>query len=399
MAIDPSILLRGIVADPVASAAQGFQLGQSIRNAPILRQMQEQRVVQGERQAQSEELGLGQKEALAVNSIVGDSTADQITPEIFESSARALQQLGVQLTPEELVFSPANVTDLINISQAGKRLSAQARGQGQKRVQSVQQLGGDTARIFFNDGTTNLVSGTEAEAALVQKAQEDQLDFERRKSGARSGGTVEGRVGAESETLDVAADTEAELARVKTQAQEQAKVDVEAGSAEKVGNARNKLNFLATSGTLDARDQNLLKKTSGARKRNISKAESFRDALQQGLRTSGVGRQVALFSPIGVWTDQGSFDEIFNSFAEIAARETLKASGETRPTDADVQGMKNAMFGVGRSEEANIQLLNEFIEEQNALEGQLVGGRQGGSGALLPSELQELEALRREFGQ
>ena len=54
----------------------------------------------------------------------------------------------------------------------------------------------------------------------------------------------------------------------------------------------------------------------------------------------------------------------FNAFSEVAARQQLKASGETRPTDADVQGMKQAMFGIGRDEKVNVQLLEDFIADQ-----------------------------------
>jgi len=176
---------------------------------------------------------------------------------------------------------------------------------------------------------------------------------------------------ADEGTTSKVAKSEAEIEGEKTRAQEEARVDVKVGTAEKVGNAERKLKFLSETGTLEARDRNLLEKTSGSRIRNIKKAESFKDALTSGLRSSGVGRQAALFAPIGVWTDQGSFDEIFNSFAEVAARERLKASGELRPTDADVQGMKAAMFGVGRSEPANIELLKDFIAEQRAMETKL----------------------------
>ena len=78
---------------------------------------------------------------------------------------------------------------------------------------------------------------------------------------------------------------------------------------------------------------------------------------------SGAGRKAATFIP-GVFTSQGQFDEEFNAFSEVAARQQLKASGETRPTDADVQGMKQAMLGIGRDEDVNVPLLGHFIEAQ-----------------------------------
>tara|TARA_R110000796_G_scaffold214800_1_gene330726 strand:- start:4235 stop:5515 length:1281 start_codon:yes stop_codon:yes gene_type:complete len=188
---------------------------------------------------------------------------------------------------------------------------------------------------------------------------------------ARAGMSAQERIASDPSTIQDVADSEATIKGAVTTAQENAKVNVKVGTAEKVGNAQSKINFLSTTGTLEASDLNLLKKTSGSRVRNLAKAKGFKNALESGLRSSGVGRQAASFAPIGVWTDQGSFDEIFNSFSEVAAREKLKASGELRPTDADVQGMKAAMFGVGRSEPANIELLNDFIEEQESMEAQL----------------------------
>lgn len=103
----------------------------------------------------------------------------------------------------------------------------------------------------------------------------------------------------------------------------------------------------------------------GAKSRDASvkKASQFLRALKSGNAQSGATRSAASFVP-GVFTSQAQFDERFNAFAEVAARQQLKAAGEIRPTDADVEGMKRAMFGVGRDEQTNIQLLGEFISAQ-----------------------------------
>lgn len=110
--------------------------------------------------------------------------------------------------------------------------------------------------------------------------------------------------------------------------------------------------------------------TSSGRSSAVKKATKFKLALEKGEAKSGAGRKAASFVP-GVFTSQGQFDEEFNAFAEVAARQQLKASGETRPTDADVQGMKQAMFGLGRDESVNIQLLDDFIKDQNAQNNEL----------------------------
>lgn len=121
--------------------------------------------------------------------------------------------------------------------------------------------------------------------------------------------------------------------------------------------------------------------TSSGRSSSIKKATKFKLALENGEAKSGAGRRGASFIP-GVFTSQGQFDEEFNAFAEVAARQQLKASGETRPTDADVQGMKQAMFGIGRDETVNIQLLSDFISDQNAQNtelDQLINASRGGT--------------------
>ncbi len=108
-----------------------------------------------------------------------------------------------------------------------------------------------------------------------------------------------------------------------------------------------------------------LSETSSGRSSAVKKATKFKLALESGEVFSGAGRKAASFVP-GVFTSQGQFDEEFNAFAEVAARQQLKASGETRPTDTDVKGMKDAMFGLGRDEEVNIQLLDDFIKDQQS---------------------------------
>lgn len=110
---------------------------------------------------------------------------------------------------------------------------------------------------------------------------------------------------------------------------------------------------------------------SKSRSASIEKAGQFLRALKSGRAHSGAGRQASQFIP-GVFTSQGVFDEKFNAFAEVAARQQLKAAGETRPTDADVEGMKRAMFGVARDETTNIQLLTDYIEEQGNLDDELM---------------------------
>jgi len=99
-------------------------------------------------------------------------------------------------------------------------------------------------------------------------------------------------------------------------------------------------------------------------------AQQFLNAFRSGEKGSGAGRKLASFLPFGTYSEQGQFDEALDSFAEFAARERLKATGEVRPTDDDVKGAKKALFGIGRDETVNINLLETFIRQQQAAENE-----------------------------
>jgi len=109
---------------------------------------------------------------------------------------------------------------------------------------------------------------------------------------------------------------------------------------------------------------NELRTSTAGRRSSIKKAEKFLKMFKERNMSSGAGRKALSYFP-GIWSDQGKLDEEFNAFAEIAARQALKSSGEIRPTDADVEGMKRAMFGIGRDESVNMQLLDDYLEQQS----------------------------------
>jgi hypothetical protein len=71
----------------------------------------------------------------------------------------------------------------------------------------------------------------------------------------------------------------------------------------------------------------------------------------------------------GVYKNQGRFDEQLEGFALEGARLKLSGPwGENKPTDADVKGALGTVFGVGKDENTNIQLLTNHLEEQMAIE-------------------------------
>lgn len=100
-----------------------------------------------------------------------------------------------------------------------------------------------------------------------------------------------------------------------------------------------------------------LKDSNTARKENYASANRILNKIKdQELKT---GLYTGMLYQILPTADQEELD----SLAEFAARQRLKASGETRPTDADVQGMKRALFGSNLTEEFNKRSLERLMRE------------------------------------
>lgn len=138
--------------------------------------------------------------------------------------------------------------------------------------------------------------------------------------------------------------------------------------------------------TIKSNVKRLSELSQNQRQRNLAveKAKKFLLAFKSGKKSSGAGRTALSYLP-GVFTDQAQFDEELSAFAEVAARQKLKASGEIRPTDADVKGMKRAMFGIGRDEQTNINLLKQFISEMGGSDAELEALKAAKAGGQLAS--------------
>lgn len=130
-----------------------------------------------------------------------------------------------------------------------------------------------------------------------------------------------------------------------------------------------------------------LAESATTRSANIAKAQKFLEAFEDGA-ASGKWRSAMSIFP--TFTEQGEFDEEFSAFAETAARAALKANGETRPTDADVEGMKQSMFGVGRDADVNKTLLKDFLDNMAAEENEYrrLTGREPLRGNSVPSGIE-----------
>lgn len=98
-----------------------------------------------------------------------------------------------------------------------------------------------------------------------------------------------------------------------------------------------------------------------ARYENYSEAQRLRQLVSQNDLPTGL--YTGLVYKVLPTADQESLDAL----SEFVARQRLKASGEIRPTDADVQGMKRALFGSDRTEEFTVDSLDRLLRE---LQGQ-----------------------------
>jgi len=107
-----------------------------------------------------------------------------------------------------------------------------------------------------------------------------------------------------------------------------------------------------------------LKGAEGDLRETADEIRALRDEVEKGgfgiAGTGALGTLRAL-TPF-TFTESGQNIERLDALAEKAARAQLKAMGEIRPTDADVVGMKRALFGVGKDDEVNLLLMDSSLD-------------------------------------
>ena len=242
MAIDPNILLQGIVPDVVGAAGRGFQLGQNIKQAPLRNQLLEQQAQQGGQAIASNEQSLatgdaaqGQRLAIGVNSVFGDTPANEITPEMFNQGVAVLDSLGAPLDAEDRIFSPENAAFAARLSQSGKAAIQQQRGGGQSGFQTnapVITQDADGQKFFTSlqsDRATGeqRVTNTPIDGNLLDKiglSAGDQVSQEQQLALAKEQGKIDAQLASSEDTAAAAA----EQARQIKQSEFQQKTSVEA---------------------------------------------------------------------------------------------------------------------------------------------------------------------------
>lgn len=364
MAIDANILLRGIVPNLTETIGQAQQIGQRIRQGPTRNRLLEA-------QTQRQELSSGQDAAIGINSIVGDSTVEQITPEMFANSARALQSIGVNLSPAETEFNPENVNKLVSLSQAGKRFQQQRRGAGQTGFQTNAPIitEDDQGQKFFTSLQTDRATGKQQVSSIpISGSITDRLGLS---AGDRVSQTQQeaiakasGKTLGEAQVAGVAGETAAEL----IQAEEQAKAEVAANTAEKVAD---------TAATIEL-EKGLAK----------GKATRIAEDLEKGVIASDslgtINRALDLleivetggFENLGLRAQQafgieGADEAELNSLLKTAVLQQLRPTFGSAFTENEGARLERISQDFGRNTTTNIRLLKQMkqINERAAKRG------------------------------
>lgn len=397
MALNPNIILSGQQLDVLGPIQQGLRSREQFDQAPFRNQLLEQGVQQGQqrvdindqtirKQALEQQL-FGARKAISAHDEQGEFGGPNAAG-VIDGIREGFKGDEDRVKAEILEYQQDPFAYISNAKNEVDAYDAQI-GRNQQKT----GLASAKTEIFDNgtvvnalpDGTTQvsnpageIVTGDEREKVL-KAARTEQIGFAGMESKSSAIGKGEGELVTKPIT---------EAAVVKAKAVEELARD-EKKQTQQINTKR-----LAD-----------LSQGSKTRSANTSKARRFLKALQSGEAGSGASRSAASFVP-GVFTSQAEFDEKFNAFSEVAAREQLKASGELRPTDADVEGMKRAMFGIGRDENTNIQLLSEFISSQEDVDDEMqelseakdIGGLGTFTGQNIRKKKSRLEELRAKAG-
>ena len=362
MAIDPNILLQGIVPDVVGDAGRGFQLGQNIKQAPLRNQLLEQQAQQGGQAISAGAAAEGQRLAVGVNSVLGDMTADQITPEIYAQTVAVLDEMGTPVDDQYRAYSPDNAAFAANISQAGKKSLQQQAGLTRRVVRSI-DLGDGNVQLIFNDGTQTVVSASDADKLLIDEANRKKAEQKQAESEASARGSVKGKSEEEAKQSDVTAKTLGEqqqaIEDVKTSNISEQEKEKALGS----GRAKIKLNIKNAVQTANRSKPNLV-------------------VLQNALKAIKTGKIAQARNMVGSFIP-GVADVDTQTFISLASKYTLdelsRQSGTK--TDFDFKKAEETQARLGNTAEANeaiIQIaldsMNRTIEEGKQFDTHVKGG-------------------------
>ena len=154
---------------------------------------------------------------------------------------------------------------------------------------------------------------------------------------------------------------------------DKAKIDTEKAKAklyDKKSSAEDKVaksNFQAEREKLTAKRYEEIKNQIPSVKSQIKEAQELVSKLKKDDFT-GVGAKTwSNVEALGWNKGRAALKQKLDSLSEKSARAALKAAGDTRPTDADVEGAKKATFNLSDQPTENINRLNDFIKQQESI--------------------------------
>lgn len=143
--IDYNLAFKQIAPSYFDSARKGIELGNTIRNAPILRKLNEQRAELNEQNAALNEqkltegnINTGESEAMAIFRLTGNKP---ITPENYLANVQSFKRAGLPVQQQDLEVTPENIAAFEQLRQYGQNVS---------NAKSLTKTGG-ARRVFETD--------------------------------------------------------------------------------------------------------------------------------------------------------------------------------------------------------------------------------------------------------
>ena len=225
MAIDTNVLLKAIVPDTTSAIKQGIDIGQTIRNAPLLREQRQNAIQQQEQQLATGDVEMGDKLSSAVYSLVGD--VENLMPEQVRPLMNQLQASGFAIEEDDFSEDPENISNIMGLAKRGKSLSQTQRG-GLASAKTTQYKDG-TVVAFLPDGNRKViapngqeVTDPDMQVSVINAANESGIIQAGQEAFTRASQSAQGTATGASEVIDITASniSAEEEARVRSQNQE-----------------------------------------------------------------------------------------------------------------------------------------------------------------------------------
>lgn len=253
MAIDPNVLLRGIVPDTTGAAARGFALGDTIRNAPILREQRQQSLAAGRQQAQAKSLEQGQNEALVSFQLFGNTpiTVDNYLEAIDLAAAQ-----GIAIDESDRIISDENIRGFNSVIQAGGRLAKASNRGGLASAKTVTYNDGSVLQALPSGETQvrnpagEIVSG-QARLDVLKKAQQSGITQAGLKEFTKAESKAIGEAVGAEQVIDITSDIAEKTSAAKQRGKAKVRLATEGEIAKSISIARK-------SGVTEADDREML---------------------------------------------------------------------------------------------------------------------------------------------